>query len=236
MKRAVSPTGPHPGRRRQLRRLFSCASPRTVADGLDVVTIRVEHEGAVVAGMIVSANARTAIVAAAGGDGRGIERLDECARAHAERDMNWRNVRFAARDPEVRHRRRAETRDIGAAGDGGRKLLDHLVTNGRERLGVERLALLEVTDVDTGVVNHCGTNSWGFCEPSPKKNLSISNSRRLRCAGSMGVSRYSLMSMTWCLTHCCQASFDTFSKMRFPSSPGYGGRSNPGASFLSNTH
>ena len=57
-------------------------------------------------------------------------------------------------------------------------------------------------------------------DPSPKKNFSISNSSRLRCAGSMGVSRYSLMSMTWCFTHCCQASFDTFSKMRLPSSPG----------------
>ena len=36
----------------------------------------------------------------------------------------------------------------------------------------------------------------GFAEPSPKKNFSISYSRRLRCAGSIGVSRYSLMSMT----------------------------------------
>src|SRR5688500_4942782 len=113
MTRAVSPTDPHPGRRSHLRRFFSGrASPRTVADGLDVVTVRVEHEGAVVAGMIVRANARTVIVAAAGGDRRGIERLDECARAHAERDMNCRNVRFAAGDPEIRHRRLAETRDI----------------------------------------------------------------------------------------------------------------------------
>jgi hypothetical protein len=38
-------------------------------------------------------------------------------------------------------------------------------------------------------------NSEGFCDPSPKKNFSISPSRNLRALGSTGVSRFSLMSI-----------------------------------------
>jgi hypothetical protein len=40
-----------------------------------------------------------------------------------------------------------------------------------------------------------GTNSFGFSDPSPKKNFSISFTRNARAFGSMGVSRFSLMSM-----------------------------------------
>ena len=40
-----------------------------------------------------------------------------------------------------------------------------------------------------------GTNSLGFSAPVPKKNFSISSTRNLRAFGSIGDSRYSLMSM-----------------------------------------
>jgi predicted nucleotidyltransferase component of viral defense system len=39
------------------------------------------------------------------------------------------------------------------------------------------------------------TNSFGFSDPSPKKNFSISFTKNARALGSMGVSRFSLMSM-----------------------------------------
>jgi hypothetical protein len=50
-----------------------------------------------------------------------------------------------------------------------------------------------------------GTKSGGGAEPSPNKNFSISCSRNSRAAGSIGVNRFSLISMVWWATHCCQA-------------------------------
>ena len=64
------------------------------------------------------------------------------------------------------------------------------------------------------------TNSAGLAEPDPKKNFSISLSRNLRALGSIGVRRYSLMSMIWCARQRSHASLDTFSKMRWPKGPG----------------
>jgi predicted metal-binding membrane protein len=55
----------------------------------------------------------------------------------------------------------------------------------------------------------CGLNSAGAAEPSPKKYFSISVSRNLRSFASIGVSRYSLMSMVWCLSQPPQASCET---------------------------
>ena len=56
-----------------------------------------------------------------------------------------------------------------------------------------------------------GTNSSGAAEPPPKKNFSISASRNLRASGSIGVRRYSLMSIVWCDSQRCHASLDTLS-------------------------
>ena len=56
-----------------------------------------------------------------------------------------------------------------------------------------------------------GTNSCGLSEPPPKKNFSISATRNLRALGSIGVNRYSLSSMVWCLSQRCHASLETFS-------------------------
>jgi len=64
------------------------------------------------------------------------------------------------------------------------------------------------------------TKPPGVALPPPKKNFSISSSRNLRDFGSIGESRCSLMRMVWCFSHSCQASFETWSKMRWPSSPG----------------
>jgi hypothetical protein len=47
-----------------------------MADGLDVVAVRIEHEGAVVAGVVMFAHAGRAIVATACRDGRRVEGVD----------------------------------------------------------------------------------------------------------------------------------------------------------------
>ena len=53
-----------------------------------------------------------------------------------------------------------------------------------------------------------GTYSLGLSDPPPNKNFSISATRNARAFGSIGVSRFSLMSMVWCATHCAQASLE----------------------------
>src|SRR5688572_26435800 len=60
--------------------------------------------------------------------------------------------------------------------------------------------------------------------------------RYLRARWSARLRRFSFTSMVCCLSHCCQASFDTLSQMRLPSAPGYGGNSRPSASRPSFTH
>src|SRR5687768_1599866 len=72
--------------------------------------------------------------------------------------------------------------------------------------------------------------------PSPKKCRSVCSIRYLRAFGSARLSRFSFTSMVCCLSHCCQASLETFSQMRLPSAPGKGGWSMPSASRPSLTH
>src|SRR3954462_13687970 len=60
--------------------------------------------------------------------------------------------------------------------------------------------------------------------------------RYLRARASARFRRFSLTSMVWLRSHCCHASFETFSQIRLPSSPGYGGNSRPSASRPSLTH
>src|SRR5581483_7857747 len=59
-----------------------------MADGLDVVAVGVEHEGGVVIGMVMRAQARRAVVPRAGGDRRCVEGIDLGAVARGEGDMD----------------------------------------------------------------------------------------------------------------------------------------------------
>jgi hypothetical protein len=58
-----------------------------VADGLDVVAVGVEDEGAVVAGVVDRAESRGAVVRATGGNGRSVEGVDLLGVANAEGDV-----------------------------------------------------------------------------------------------------------------------------------------------------
>ena len=54
----------------------------------------------------------------------------------------------------------------------------------------------------------------------PKKCFSSCSARYFLAALSARLRRFSLISMVWCLIHCCQASLDTLSQRRLPNSPG----------------
>src|SRR5687768_7909597 len=86
---------------------------------------------------------------------------------------------------------------------------------------------------------HCfsgGTYPEAESAPPPKKWRSVCSMRYLRAFGSARLRRFSLTSMVCCLSHCAQASLETFSQMRLPRSPGKGGKSRPSASRPSFTH
>ena len=59
-----------------------------MADGLDVVAVGVEHEGAVVARVVVRTFARRAVVATAGGEGGAVEGVHGGAIAGRDRHVD----------------------------------------------------------------------------------------------------------------------------------------------------
>ena len=59
-----------------------------MANGLDIVAVGVEHEGGVIIRVVSRAQARRAIVLAAGGDCGGVEGIDRLAGCSGERDMD----------------------------------------------------------------------------------------------------------------------------------------------------
>jgi len=120
-----------------------------VADGLDVVTVGVEHERAVVLRVILGTDAGRAVVLAAGGDRRLVERADLGATLRTKRDVHAIDLALAGSpiDPE-----------IGLAADPvpGELLERHdqAVPQRCERPLVEGLAAREVGDLDPDVIDH----------------------------------------------------------------------------------
>ena len=101
---------------------------RAVADGLDVVAVGIEHEGAVVAGVVDRAQAGGAVVPAAGGQSRGVEGVDEVVRAGAEAEVEAaRGGPAAGLEPEERVR--AELGFLAEA-CGALELHHHLIPSG----------------------------------------------------------------------------------------------------------
>src|SRR5206468_10368882 len=68
---------------------------RRMTHRLDVVTVRIEHERAVVVGMVVHPQPRSAVVAASCGDRRAVKRIDLCARIGAKGDVQGWHARVA---------------------------------------------------------------------------------------------------------------------------------------------
>jgi hypothetical protein len=97
-----------------LRRCF-------VTDDFDVVSVRVEDEGAVIVRMIMGPEARRAVVFSSGREGGLMKCVDQRAVVNSKGDMNPRFVWCSFADPEVGFGRLAKTGDVGRAGYGHRK-------------------------------------------------------------------------------------------------------------------
>src|SRR5580765_3617690 len=81
-----------------------------------------------------------------------------------------------------------------------------------------------------------GTYPGGRAAPSPKKKSSICLATRSWASFCQGIRRYSLRIIFMRSSHSFQASLDTLSKIRGPSSPGHGIESIAGSSFWNLTH
>jgi hypothetical protein len=118
-----------------------------MADRFDVVAVRIEDEGPIVARMILRAKPRTAVVAPTRRDGRLMEGINGETVIGSKRDVEGL-ARLALADPEVRLSPPSETRCRDAG------LHDQLVTQRGKDFSVEALALLEIRDGNTNVIEH----------------------------------------------------------------------------------
>ena len=98
----VGPVGLH-GRGRPPGRPVTSRpkSRRLVADGLDVVSVRIEHIGAVVVRVVVRAQPGRAVVLAAGGDGGAIEGVDGGPVLGCDRNVQAAIETALVADPEI---------------------------------------------------------------------------------------------------------------------------------------
>jgi hypothetical protein len=118
-----------------------------MADRFDVLAVRIEDEGPIVACMVRGTKPGTAIVAPTRRDGRLMESLDCAAVIGSKRDvegLTW----LALADPEVRLARPSEPRRSDAG------FHDQLVAQRQERFRVEALAPLEIRHGNTYVIKH----------------------------------------------------------------------------------
>ena len=86
-----------------------------MTDGLNVVSVRITNESTVVVWMIVRARTWLAVVFAASGYSRCMERINLGAAGNAKRYVNWRDIGAATSDPKVRFWSYAKARRIMAA-------------------------------------------------------------------------------------------------------------------------
>jgi hypothetical protein len=82
----------------------------------------------------------------------------------------------------------------------------------------------------------CGTYPGGRAAPSPKKKSSMCFATSSCASFCHGIRRYSLRIIFMRSSQSFHASAETFSKIRWPSSPGHGGALRPGSSFWNLTH
>jgi hypothetical protein len=117
-----------------------------MADCFDVVAIRIEDEGPIVARMVLRAKPRTAVVAPTRRHCRLME-ASTVKRLSAANAM-WK-AWLALADPEVRLAPPSEPRCRDAG------FHDQLVAQRGEGCRVEALALFEIRDGNTYVIEHC---------------------------------------------------------------------------------
>jgi hypothetical protein len=117
-------------------------------DGFDVVAVRIEDEGGVVA-LAVGAWPGSPVVAAAGGEGGGVERVDGGLVDGVEGDVDAEDRLRAQLDGEVFEGRRASA-------EGARAVVDELEAERRKGIDVERAAGGEIADRQLDVAERSG--------------------------------------------------------------------------------
>ena len=125
-----------------------------VADGLDVVAVGVEDEGAVVAGVVDRARAGGAVVGAAGGEGGGVEGVD---RASVLRTPKATWAPLTTGRPREWIQKKGFGPMLGLVAEAGGRLGELHQQRDPERLQrrfVEGLAARVVADLDADVVEH----------------------------------------------------------------------------------
>src|SRR5215468_11770212 len=125
-----------------------------MTDGFNVVAVGVKHEGAVVVGVIMRAQARRAIVASAGRERRLVERINRCAIVGLDRDMHWLVEGAFAADPEIRLAVGAKACGVIAGPSFLHHFHDKAVAERRQGLGVESLGARIIGNRKADVVDH----------------------------------------------------------------------------------
>src|SRR5689334_7561560 len=126
---------------------------RRMPDRLEVVAVGIERERAVVAARVLRTEAGRTVVAPAGGERGGVERVDLLARRGAEGDVRGAPGAIAIGDREVVRAVVVAERDL-ALGLAPRPSFGE--AEGRQRLRVEAPAAREVGHRDGDVVEHRG--------------------------------------------------------------------------------
>src|SRR5215207_745439 len=119
-----------------------------MADRFNVVAVRIEDEGPIVAWMVLRAKPGTAVVAPTRRDGLLMEGINSGAVICSKRDvegLTW----LALADPEVRLAPPSEPRCRDAG------FHDQLVAQRGEGFRIKALAPLEIRDGNTYVIQHC---------------------------------------------------------------------------------
>src|SRR6266700_2879751 len=129
-------------------------SRRRVAHGLDIVAVAIEHEGAVVTGVIMRADAGRAVVATARRESFLVESVDRGAVLGQDRDMQRLVQAAFPADPEIR---------LAIGAKSGRRIMsglllrhfhDEAVAERGPRLCIEGLGAKIVGNRKTDVVDH----------------------------------------------------------------------------------
>jgi diguanylate cyclase (GGDEF)-like protein len=127
---------------------------RLVAAGLDVVSVGVMHEGAVVVGVVVRTQPRRAVVFAACRNRCGIKGIDERAVLCPKREVHARRLRRTLVEPEIGLGRHTHAKHDGSPSELDGHLHQHLVAKRCQRCLVEPATLDGVHDVKSSVIDH----------------------------------------------------------------------------------
>src|SRR5258706_5494083 len=124
------------------------------ADRLDIITVRIEHEGTVVVGAVLRSQARLAIVFATRSKRRVIKRIDQRALVHLEGDMDRYPSRIALIEPKIGARRFAKTSAGDRPSQSNRVFPDDLIADRFERGAVKLFAAFDIADYNSHVRDH----------------------------------------------------------------------------------